>query len=62
MDKEEIERQDWSVTIKPSSVGGLAVGATLEVAVTLSPLDGVERGASQPVSYTHLTLPTILLV
>ena len=47
LDKEEIERQDWSVTIKPSSVGGLAVGATLEVAVTLSPLDGVERGASQ---------------
>ena len=47
MDKEEIERKDWSVTIEPSSVGGLAVGATLEVAVTLSPLDGVERGASQ---------------
>ena len=47
LDKEEIERQDWSVTIEPSSVGGLAVGATLEVAVTLSPLDGVERGASQ---------------
>jgi len=47
LDKEEIEREDWSVTIDPSSVGGLAVGATLEVAVTLSPLDDVERGASQ---------------
>ena len=47
LDKEEVERQDWSITVDPSSVGELAVGATLEVAVTLSPLDDVERGASQ---------------
>jgi hypothetical protein len=47
LDKEGVERQDWSVAIEPSTVSGLAVGATLEVAVTLLPLDDVERGASQ---------------
>ena len=47
LDKNDVERQDWSVVVEPSVVSGLAVGATLEVAVTLMPSDDVERGAAR---------------
>ncbi len=43
VDKDDVEREDWSVTVEPSTVNNLPVGATLEVTVTLSPLDDVER-------------------
>ena len=47
LDKDGMERKDWTVSVEPSTLSGLAVGESLEVAVTLLPSDDVERGTGQ---------------
>ena len=47
LDKDGMERKDWAVSVEPSTVSGLAIGESLEVAVTLLPSDDVERGTGQ---------------
>lgn len=47
LNKDGMERKDWTVSVEPSTVSGLAVGDSLEVAVTLLPSDDVERGTGQ---------------
>jgi len=47
LDKNDAERKDWSISLVPSTVTDLAVGASLEVSLTLSPSEDVERGAGR---------------
>ena len=44
LDKNSQQRTDWSLDVKPASISNLAVGASINVVVTLTPSDGVERG------------------
>jgi hypothetical protein len=45
LDKEGVERTDWSIKISPSTVDDLAVGEVLEVEITVSPKDDVDRSS-----------------
>ena len=46
VDKENVQRTDWSVDVSPATVVNLGVGEEIEVEVSLMPADDVERGAS----------------
>ena len=47
LNKDGLDRNDWSIAIEPTSVSNLAVGETVDVVVTLTPADDVERGAAR---------------
>ena len=47
LNKDGLDRNDWSIAIEPASVSNLAVGETMDVVITLTPADDVERGAAR---------------
>ena len=46
LDKNNQERTDWSLVVSPSTISELAVGATMDVVVTLTPSEDVARGGA----------------
>ena len=57
VDKNGVESTGWEVSLSPSSVSDLAVGESVEVLVTLTPGDDVERGSST--FYLNLTTESV---
>ncbi len=47
LDRDDEQRNDWTVKISPSDITDLAVGEEVEVSVTLMPDEDVERGATR---------------
>ena len=47
LDRDDLERTDWTVKVEPTSVSSLAVGESIEVQLTLTPTENVERGSAR---------------
>ena len=47
LDDDDGARTDWTVRVEPNTVAGLAVGESIEVEVTLTPAEDVERGSAR---------------
>ena len=62
MDHDDVLEQIELAAIEPGGLERLMAGDTAMAAAVVGHLAGCERCAEEPVSYTHLTLPTILLV
>ncbi len=45
LDKNSEVRTDWTIDVKPASISNLAVGGSIDVVVTLTPSEDVERGS-----------------
>ena len=46
LDKDSEKRSDWTLVVNPSTISELAVGATIDVVVTLTPSEDVARGGA----------------
>ena len=47
LDDDDEARTDWTVKVEPNTIAGLAVGESIQVEVTLTPAEDVERGSAR---------------
>ena len=47
LDDDDEARTDWTVRVEPNTIAGLAVGESIQVEVTLTPAEDVERGSAR---------------
>ena len=47
LDDDDGARTDWTVKVEPNTIAGLAVGESIQVEVTLTPAEDVERGSAR---------------